>query len=337
VSLGPNPNFEFPPSGLTLRWFAAFFASEPFVTSLFRVSLVVGVLAAAIATLIGTAAAIAIVRFRFFGREVLETFFLTPLLVPQMTGEDAMPWWPAAIAEATTPEPQERVSPSTPRSQERTSMRLGPAARTKLTLAPSGSAGWRRRGGPKRSIASFARSPRTKTTRWGTPTFIGIAVGGRPRPEDRDRIEGRRHGGQREGDLLAVHARLDRSPAGLEHDRVARGEAMTNGIPRSAARPVGAERRGTSVGVEVVDPDAALLSGREEEGAVGADRKPARAGERQAPAGLVGQVAAIRLEHEEGVAAAGHLHETRGKGHGSGILAEGGRLVRRPGGRLLGP
>ena len=28
VSLGPSPNFEFPPSGLTLRWFEAFFASE---------------------------------------------------------------------------------------------------------------------------------------------------------------------------------------------------------------------------------------------------------------------------------------------------------------------
>jgi ABC-type spermidine/putrescine transport system permease subunit II len=84
VSLGPSPNFEFPPSGLTVRWFAAFFASEPFVTSLFRVSLVVGLLAAAIATLVGTAAAVAIVRFRFFGREALETFFLTPLLVPQI-------------------------------------------------------------------------------------------------------------------------------------------------------------------------------------------------------------------------------------------------------------
>ena len=71
-----EPDFEFPPSGLTLHWFAAFFASEPFVTSLFRVSLVVGLLAAAIATLIGTAAAVAIVRFRFFGREALETFFL---------------------------------------------------------------------------------------------------------------------------------------------------------------------------------------------------------------------------------------------------------------------
>jgi putative spermidine/putrescine transport system permease protein len=84
VSLGPSPNFEFPPSGLTLRWFAAFFASEPFVTSLFRVSLVVGLLAAAIATLLGTAAAVAIVRFRFFGREALEAFFLMPLLVPQI-------------------------------------------------------------------------------------------------------------------------------------------------------------------------------------------------------------------------------------------------------------
>jgi ABC-type spermidine/putrescine transport system permease subunit II len=84
VSLGPSPNFEFPPSGLTLHWFAAFFASESFVSSLFRVSLVVGLLAAAIATLIGTAAAVAIVRFRFFGREALETFFLAPLLVPQI-------------------------------------------------------------------------------------------------------------------------------------------------------------------------------------------------------------------------------------------------------------
>ena len=91
VSLGPSPNFEVPPSGLTLRWFEAFFASGPFVSSLFRVSLVVGLLAASIATLIGTAAAVAIVRFRFFGREALETFFLTPLLVPQILLGAALP------------------------------------------------------------------------------------------------------------------------------------------------------------------------------------------------------------------------------------------------------
>jgi len=84
VSFGPSPAFEFPPSGLTLRWFAAFFDSKPFVASFFRVSLVVGLVAAAAATVLGTAAAVGLVRFRFFGREGLETFFLMPLLVPQI-------------------------------------------------------------------------------------------------------------------------------------------------------------------------------------------------------------------------------------------------------------
>jgi putative spermidine/putrescine transport system permease protein len=44
----------------------------------------VGVLAAILATLLGTTAAVALVRFRFFGREALETFFLLPLLVPEI-------------------------------------------------------------------------------------------------------------------------------------------------------------------------------------------------------------------------------------------------------------
>jgi ABC-type spermidine/putrescine transport system permease subunit II len=84
VSFGPSPTFEFPPSGLTLHWFSQFFASPAFVSSFFRVSLVVGLLAAAIATVLGTAAAVGLVRFRFAGREALETFFLAPLLVPQI-------------------------------------------------------------------------------------------------------------------------------------------------------------------------------------------------------------------------------------------------------------
>jgi putative spermidine/putrescine transport system permease protein len=84
VSFGSSAAFEFPPTGLTLRWFEAFFNSKPFVTSFFRVSLVVGLLAATLATVIGTAAAIGLVRFRFVCREALETFFLLPLLVPQI-------------------------------------------------------------------------------------------------------------------------------------------------------------------------------------------------------------------------------------------------------------
>ncbi len=84
VSFGPSAAFEFPPSGMTLRWFEAFFTSQSFVTSFFRISLVIGVTAAASATLLGTAAAVGLVRFRFLGREALETFFLAPLLVPQI-------------------------------------------------------------------------------------------------------------------------------------------------------------------------------------------------------------------------------------------------------------
>jgi ABC-type spermidine/putrescine transport system permease subunit II len=84
VSFGPSPNFDFPPGGFTLNWFAAFFGSRAYVSSFFQVSLVVGLFAAAIATLFGTAAAVGLVRYRFFGREAIETFFLAPLLVPQI-------------------------------------------------------------------------------------------------------------------------------------------------------------------------------------------------------------------------------------------------------------
>ena len=84
VSFGPSAAFEFPPHGVTLHWFEAFFASQAFVTAFFRVSLVVGLLAAALATVLGTSAALGLVRFRFFGREAVETFFLAPLLVPEI-------------------------------------------------------------------------------------------------------------------------------------------------------------------------------------------------------------------------------------------------------------
>src|SRR6516164_3268001 len=84
VSFGPSAVFEFPPRGVTLHWFEAVFASSTFVTAFFRVSLVVGLLAAALATVLGTCAALGLVRFRFFGREAVETFFLAPLLVPEI-------------------------------------------------------------------------------------------------------------------------------------------------------------------------------------------------------------------------------------------------------------
>ena len=84
VSFGSTATFDFPPKGLTLRWYRAFFASEMFVRSFFRVSQVIGLATAAVATVLGTLSAIGIIRLRFRGRDALETFFLSPLLVPHI-------------------------------------------------------------------------------------------------------------------------------------------------------------------------------------------------------------------------------------------------------------
>jgi putative spermidine/putrescine transport system permease protein len=84
VSFGSTATFDFPPKGLSLRWYRAFFASETFVRSFFRVSQVIGLWTALVATVVGGLAAIGLVRFRFRGRQAIETFFLSPLLVPHI-------------------------------------------------------------------------------------------------------------------------------------------------------------------------------------------------------------------------------------------------------------
>ena len=65
----------------SLRWFTlAFHDSE--VRSAFALTVKAGLLAAGIAILLGSAAAFAIHRFRFFGRESISFLFLLPLALP---------------------------------------------------------------------------------------------------------------------------------------------------------------------------------------------------------------------------------------------------------------
>src|SRR4029077_6257363 len=68
VSFGASPNFDFPPTEITLKWYRAFFTNAEFVVAFFRVSLVLGLSAAVIACALGLIAAIGLVRFRFWGR-----------------------------------------------------------------------------------------------------------------------------------------------------------------------------------------------------------------------------------------------------------------------------
>src|SRR4030095_6917722 len=84
VSFGSSSTFDFPPKGLSLRWYQAFFSSETFVRSFFRVSQFIGLWTALVATVVGALAAIGLVRLRFRGRQAVETFFLSPLVVPHI-------------------------------------------------------------------------------------------------------------------------------------------------------------------------------------------------------------------------------------------------------------
>lgn len=84
VSFGPSVNFAFPPTGLTLRWYEEFFSNRDFVRAFFQNSLVIGIEAAIGATLLGTLAAIGLVRFAVPGRRALEAFFLAPLFIPEI-------------------------------------------------------------------------------------------------------------------------------------------------------------------------------------------------------------------------------------------------------------
>ena len=81
VSLTPKGFLEFPPSGISLRWFDAILANPQFITSAW-ISLELGVASASLATILAIPAALAIGRGRFAGRDALQALFLSPLTVP---------------------------------------------------------------------------------------------------------------------------------------------------------------------------------------------------------------------------------------------------------------
>jgi len=81
VSFTPTGYLEFPPSGLSLRWFAAILDNPDFIDAAW-VSLKLGIASATVSTIVAVPAALAIGREKFSGREALQALFLSPLTVP---------------------------------------------------------------------------------------------------------------------------------------------------------------------------------------------------------------------------------------------------------------
>src|SRR6266540_3623534 len=72
---------SWPIPGFTLRWFSVAW-HDPDVRQSFLLSVKVGLLATAIAMVLGTAVAYAVHNFRFFGREAISFFLVLPLALP---------------------------------------------------------------------------------------------------------------------------------------------------------------------------------------------------------------------------------------------------------------
>jgi putative spermidine/putrescine transport system permease protein len=83
-ALGNTDFLAFPPRGLTLRHFGDALA-DPRYTRAFLTSLAIAVTAAALATVIGLMAAVALTRFRVPGASVVEAVLLSPLVLPAIT------------------------------------------------------------------------------------------------------------------------------------------------------------------------------------------------------------------------------------------------------------
>ena len=72
---------RFPPPEYSFRWYAKFFSDNYFINGL-KTSLLLATLAAAASTALGVAAALVLDRYTFKGKDMLSSFFFSPLIVP---------------------------------------------------------------------------------------------------------------------------------------------------------------------------------------------------------------------------------------------------------------
>lgn len=81
TSFGASEVVAFPPTGFSLRWFSNIFKSETFMRTLVF-SFEISIIATIIALIIGIPAAYSLSRGNYKGKEMIKSFFLSPLIIP---------------------------------------------------------------------------------------------------------------------------------------------------------------------------------------------------------------------------------------------------------------
>jgi putative spermidine/putrescine transport system permease protein len=83
VSLSPGDMMEFPPSGLSLRWYEKYFFDPLWITAT-QVSFLVAALTALLSLVLGFMVSVALVWGKFPGKNILRIFLMSPLIVPKI-------------------------------------------------------------------------------------------------------------------------------------------------------------------------------------------------------------------------------------------------------------
>lgn len=84
VSFNPTSGFRIPVTEFSLRWYEKFFDLKSFRDGLFLISLPIALASGALATAMGSLAAIALVRGGLLARNAVESLFMLPLLIPSI-------------------------------------------------------------------------------------------------------------------------------------------------------------------------------------------------------------------------------------------------------------
>ncbi|OYX45511.1 MAG: spermidine/putrescine ABC transporter permease [Rhodobacterales bacterium 32-67-9] len=74
---------SFPMTGFSFRWFETLWQNEAIVRA-FRTSIALGLMTALVSTTLGVLAALALVRYRVPGRDMITTLLIAPILVPEV-------------------------------------------------------------------------------------------------------------------------------------------------------------------------------------------------------------------------------------------------------------
>lgn len=83
MSVGPDRFLQFPPSGFSLKWYAEYFRDPDWLAATWF-SLKVAALTTLVSVVIGTMAAVALVRGLLAGRKLLTAIILAPIIVPHV-------------------------------------------------------------------------------------------------------------------------------------------------------------------------------------------------------------------------------------------------------------